>query len=101
VVHDLDAWYDMKQRGYARPVEGYVPIHMPRNTAAGFVLAALSAACAFGLIWHMWILAGAAFAALIVATIVHTFNYDREFYIPAADVTRVENARTSLMLRHA
>jgi cytochrome o ubiquinol oxidase subunit 1 len=101
LVHDLDAWYDMKQRGYARPVEGYVPIHMPRNTAAGFVLAALSAACAFGLIWHMWILAGAAFAVLIVATIVHTFNYNREYYVPAADVTRVENARTSLLLRHA
>jgi cytochrome o ubiquinol oxidase subunit 1 len=101
VVHDLDTWYDMKQRGYARPVEGYVPIHMPKNTAAGFVLAALSAACAFGLIWHMWILAAAAFAALIVATIVHTFNYDREFYIPTAEVTRVENARTSLLLRHA
>jgi cytochrome o ubiquinol oxidase subunit 1 len=99
-VHDSDAWYDMKQRGHVRPIEGFVPIHMPKNTAAGFVLAALSAACAFGLIWHMWILVAAAFAALILAVIIHTFNYDREYYVPEGDVTRVENARTSLLLRH-
>src|SRR5215468_5853722 len=29
IVHDADAWWDMKQRGYMRPVAGFVPIHMP------------------------------------------------------------------------
>ena len=101
LVHDNDAWYDMKQRGHVRPVEGFIPIHMPKNTAAGFVLAALSALCAFALIWHMWLLAVGAFAALIVAAIVHTFNYEREFYIPADEVVRVENARTRTLLGHA
>ena len=100
VVHEADAWYDMKNRGHTRPVTGFVPIHMPKNTGAGFVLAGLSAICGFALIWHMWLVAGAAFAALILAAIVHTFNYQREFYIPADDVVRIENARTQLLARH-
>ena len=100
IVHDSDAWYDMKKRGHSRPVEGFVPIHMPKNTGAGFVLAALSALCGFALIWHMWIVAALAFAALVVAAIVHTFNYEREYYIPADAVLRTESDRTRLLSGH-
>ena len=49
----------------------------------------------------MWLLAVAAFAALIIAAIVHTFNYDREYYIPADEVVRTEDARTRLLAGHA
>ena len=94
VVHDNDAWDDMKKHGYQRPQEGFVAIHMPKNTAAGFVIAALSAAMAFGLIWQMWLLAGLGFVATLIAIIVHTFNYKRDYYIPAEEVVRVEAART-------
>src|SRR5205085_8409566 len=38
IVHDLDAWYDMKSRGYQRPRGGFRPIHMPRNTGIGVIL---------------------------------------------------------------
>jgi cytochrome o ubiquinol oxidase subunit 1 len=100
LVHDNDAWYDMKRRGHVRPVEGFIPIHMPKNTPAGFVLAALSALCAFGLIWHMWLIAAGAFAALLLSTIIHTFNYKRDFYIPADEVVRTEDARTRLLVGH-
>ena len=48
----------------------------------------------------MWLVAAAGFAALIVATIVHTFNYDREFHIPAEAVLRTEDARTRLLASH-
>jgi cytochrome o ubiquinol oxidase subunit 1 len=37
---------------------------------------------------------------MLVATIIHTFNYDREFHIPADEVARVESARTRLMAAH-
>jgi len=99
-VHDNDAWYDMKSNGYQRPVTGFLPIHMPKNTSAGFIIAALSAATGFGLIWHMWLLAGVAFVATLVATIVHTFNYKRDYHIPAEEVLRVENARSRLLAGH-
>lgn len=99
-IHDNDAWYDMKSREYARPAEGFRPIHMPKNTGAGFIIAALSAACGFALVWQMWLPAIAAFAAVLTAIIVHTFNYKRDFHIPAEEVVRIEANRTRLMAGH-
>ncbi len=97
VVHEQDAWHDMKQRGAQRPTTGFQPIHMPKNTAAGFVIAMLATACGFALIWHMWLPAALAFVATVVSAIVHTFNYQRDFHIPADQVTRSEDARTAAL----
>ncbi|WP_204733895.1 cytochrome o ubiquinol oxidase subunit I [Hydrogenophaga laconesensis] len=94
VVHDVDAWWDMKRFGYQRPLSGFQAIHMPANTAAGVVISVLSLVWGFALIWHMWPLAIGSFAAIVLASIVHTFNYKRDFYIPATDVVATENART-------
>ncbi|CAJ0703956.1 cytochrome o ubiquinol oxidase subunit I [Ralstonia sp. 22086] len=100
LVHDADAWWQMKQYGYRRPQEGFKPIHMPKGTAAGIVLAGLSTVCGFALIWHIWWLAIVSFAATIVSAIIHTFNYKRDYYIPAEDVVRTEASRTQLMAGH-
>jgi cytochrome o ubiquinol oxidase subunit 1 len=54
----------------------------------------LATAMGFFLIWHMWLPAGIAFVAMVLSAIVHTFNYDRDFHIPAAEVTHSEDART-------
>ncbi|RUZ83824.1 cytochrome o ubiquinol oxidase subunit I, partial [Mesorhizobium sp. M7A.F.Ca.CA.001.14.1.1] len=97
VVHDLDTWADMKNRGYQRPLTGFHDIHMPRNTGAGVILAGLSVVLAVALIWYIWWLAIVSFVALIGYAIAHTFNYDRDFHIPSSDVTRVEDERTRLL----
>lgn len=94
VVHDLDAWWDMKRLGYVRPLEGFKSIHMPSNTAAGVVLAALSTIFGFAMIWYMWWLAILSFAGLLAAAIVHTFNYKRDFDFPVDQVVQAENERT-------
>ncbi|WP_241116652.1 cytochrome o ubiquinol oxidase subunit I [Achromobacter xylosoxidans] len=99
-IHDQDAWWQMKQHGYQRPQAGFIPIHMPKNTWAGIVLAAISVVMGFALIWHMWPLAVLSFAALIIVSIVHTFNYTREYYVPADEVVRTEDARTHLLAKH-
>ncbi|MFT4103008.1 MAG: cbb3-type cytochrome c oxidase subunit I, partial [Burkholderiaceae bacterium] len=99
-VHAGDAWHDMKAAQYRRPLEGFIPIHMPKNTWAGIVLAGLSTVMGFALIWRIWWLAGLSFAALVVIAIIHTFNYDRDYHIPAEDVVREENARTQLLASH-
>jgi cytochrome o ubiquinol oxidase subunit 1 len=101
VVHDHDSWYDMKNRRYERPVEGFKPIHMPKNTGTGVILAAISTALAFGLIWYMWWLVALSFVALIAVAIGHTFNYKRDFYIPADTVAATEDARTRLLAEQA
>ncbi len=97
VVHDHDSWYDMKNRGYERPLGGFKPIHMPRNTGTGVILAGLSVALAFGLIWYIWWLVIASFVAIVGVAIAHTFNYNRDFYIPAETVTATEDARSELL----
>ena len=99
-VHDNDAWTDMKEHGYVRPVSGFNDIHMPKNTAAGFTIAALSAVCGFGLIWHMWLLAVVGFVAMLAAIVIHTFNYKRDFYISKDVVIRTEEIRTRLLANH-
>ena len=90
VIHQGDAWWDMKHRGYKAPDGGYRDIHMPKNTGAGVVLAALSVACAIGLIWYMWWLAALSFVGIVAYAIFHTFNYNRDFHIPASEVTETE-----------
>ncbi len=92
-VHDLDAWYDMKALGHAPPSEGFRPIHMPRNTGAGVIISALALALGFAMIWYIWWLAALSFVALLVYSIAHTFNYDRDYYVPAEEVARIEGAR--------
>ena len=101
VVHDSDAWWDMKKNGYVRPQSGFLPIHMPKNTAAGVVIAAICTVCGFALIWHMWALAVLSFVVTIATVIIHSFNYKRDYHIPADQVLRTENERTRLLAIHA
>ena len=96
-VHDGDAWWDMKKRGYRRPVEGFRSIHMPSNTGTGVVLAAVSVIFGFGMIWYIWWLAVASVMAMIAIVIGHTFDYHRDFDIPAYQVAGLEDARTQLL----
>ncbi|GJD60386.1 cytochrome o ubiquinol oxidase subunit I [Methylobacterium frigidaeris] len=94
LVHDGDAWWDMKSRGYKRPLEGYKPIHMPKNTGAGIIISAIATVFGVAMVWYVWWLAAIAFVGVIAATIIHTFNYDRDYYIPADEVARTEDERT-------
>ncbi|UXS10530.1 cytochrome o ubiquinol oxidase subunit I [Agrobacterium tumefaciens] len=101
VIHDVDAWADMKKRGYDRPKEGFIPIHMPKNTGAGVIISAISVVLGFALVWHIWWLAALSMLAIIAVSIAHTFNYNREYYIPASDVSTVEAERTKLLAEQA
>ncbi len=97
VVHDHDSWYDMKNRGYERPLGGFKPIHMPKNTGTGAILSAFSITLAFGLIWYIWWMVVLSAVAMFVVAIGHTFNYKRDFYIPSDEVTETEGKRTQLL----
>lgn len=99
-VYDTDAWADMKKHNYQRPQQGFVSIHMPKNTGAGLIIAALSTVCGFALIWHMWLIAGISFILTLTAAIIHTFNYNRDYYIPVEEVIRTEENRTRLLASH-
>ncbi|MFT3977927.1 MAG: cytochrome o ubiquinol oxidase subunit I [Sphingomonas bacterium] len=93
VVHDLDAWSEIKARKAFAPESGWLDIHMPRSTGAGFILAMLSAVAGFGAIWHIWWMVGLGLIGVVGYAIFHTFNYDRDYYVPAAEVAETETAR--------
>ena len=93
VVYDLDAWQDMKDHGYQRPTEGFEPIHMPRNTATGIYIAALATTLGFAMIWYIWWLAIVAFVGMLAVAIGHTFNFHREYSIPARQIALDEAKR--------
>lgn len=97
VAHTIDAWWDMKARGYERPLGGFRPIHMPQSTGAGVIIAGLATLCAMALIWYIWWLAILSFVGVLAAAIWHTFNYDRDYHIPEAEVSTTEATRTRLM----
>ena len=94
VVHGLDAWWDMKEAGAAHPTKGYRPIHMPKNTGTGVILAALSTIFGIAMIWYIWWLAIVSFLGIIVVSIAHTFNYNRDFYVPVDEIESVEAERS-------
>ncbi|MFT3732759.1 MAG: cytochrome o ubiquinol oxidase subunit I [Hyphomicrobium sp.] len=97
IVYDHDAWWDMKEHGYKRPMGGFKPIHMPKNTGAGVILAGLSFITGFALIWYIWWLAALGFVALLATAIGHTFNYNRSFNIPTQQIVETERERTQLL----
>ena len=90
-VSGRDAFFEQKSqdRAYRHP-DAYEDIEMPRNSAVGILIGAGAAATGFGLVWHIWWLAIASFAAICVTVIARSFVRDTTRIIPAAEVRRTE-----------
>ena len=97
VIHAHDAWWDMKRQNYQRPIEGFAPIHMPKNTPAGVVLSGLSLALGFAMVWYIWWLAALSFLGIVAYAIWHTFEYEWDYDIPVEEVVSEENRRTQAL----
>jgi len=69
----------------------YSDIHMPRNTGAGVVIGAFSLVFGFAMVWHIWLLAIVGLVGMIAAFIYRTFDKDVDYWVPAAEVERIEN----------
>ncbi len=70
----------------------YHPIHLPKNTAAGFIIAMFSGITGFALIWHMWIPGIIGLLGVLITWIARTFSTDTDFYIDAETVRKTELA---------
>ncbi|WP_409011949.1 cytochrome o ubiquinol oxidase subunit I [Aeromonas salmonicida] len=90
-ITGLDAFWEAKQNGtaYQQPKQ-YAPIHMPKNTGAGVIIAGFSALFGFAMIWHIWWMAIAAFVAMIATWIIHSFNDDVDDYVQVDEIERIE-----------
>ncbi|MCC4602337.1 cytochrome o ubiquinol oxidase subunit I [Xanthomonas campestris pv. badrii] len=97
-IDDRDQFWADKQngKGWVRPSK-YEAIHMPRNTGAGVYMGAFSVLLGFGLTWHIWWLAIIGLVGMIGSFIARTFDNDIDYWVPAEEVERIENARFALL----
>ncbi|WP_109477473.1 cytochrome o ubiquinol oxidase subunit I [Paraburkholderia sp. C35] len=95
VITSLEQHWDNKQAGraYVRPTQAYEDIHMPRNTGAGFIIAAFSLLFGFAMVWHMFAFAVIGLLGMIATFIARSYDQDVDYYVPAAEVARIENER--------
>jgi cytochrome o ubiquinol oxidase subunit 1 len=96
-VEALDQfWVDKEHHraeGHIHPKEiHYEPIHMPKNTSAGFIIAIFSGIAGFALVWHMLIPGIIGLLGVITTAIARTFSNDVDYYIDAESVKRTELA---------
>ncbi|WP_018915120.1 cbb3-type cytochrome c oxidase subunit I [Thiomonas sp. FB-6] len=92
-VHGRDAFMAAKQDGSAyRAPAAYEDIVLPCNSALGPVLGLAGAACAFGLVWHIWWMAAAALLVICGGVIARSFVRATVRIVPAARVAAEQSA---------
>ncbi|KEI35127.1 cytochrome O ubiquinol oxidase, subunit I [Francisella sp. W12-1067] len=97
VVSERDAFWDQKQKSLDIQNESkdgtksYEDIHMPRNTAVGFVIGVFSFVFGFAAVWHIWWLAAVGVIGIIGTVLYRSFDYDIDYYVKADEVEKVEN----------
>ncbi|NVK58713.1 MAG: cytochrome o ubiquinol oxidase subunit I [Rhodobacteraceae bacterium] len=84
-----EAFWHMKKTGFKWSGK-YAPIHMPKGTATGVLLSAVALVFGFAMVWYIWWLAILSFVGMLAIGIGHTFNYNRDYYIPSDVVTATE-----------
>ncbi len=96
-VDAVDTFWVAKQRGDLIATEiGYQEIEVPRNSATGLVIAFFASATGFALIWHIWWMVALGLAGAAVTLLAFGWNEARETAIPAAEIARMERARSGL-----
>ncbi|MFZ0611722.1 MAG: cytochrome o ubiquinol oxidase subunit I [Desulfobacterales bacterium] len=94
VVDDIDAFMDMKEKGTAyRPPDRYHDIHLPKNTAKGFINGILALIFGFAMTWYIWWLAILSALGMLFVVLARSFDDHTHDTISAAEVERIENHR--------
>ncbi|MDF1486535.1 cytochrome o ubiquinol oxidase subunit I [Ramlibacter sp. H39-3-26] len=92
-VQAQDDFWASKANGCAyAPPAPYEDIHMPRNTSTGLLMGLFSMVLGFALVWHIWWLALIGLVGMVGAFIARSFDNDTDYYVPAAEVERIESA---------
>lgn len=93
VVNERDPFWVAKQQAVsndqAAPEVPYEDIHMPKNTAAGFLIAACSGLLGFAMVWHIFWLGILGLVGIVAVMIGRSFNLDVDYYLKAAEVKRL------------
>lgn len=88
IVTKRDEWWYRKQDKKVASKPVYEDIHLPKPSSVGVIVAVAAGLASFGIIWHIWWLAGLGLLAVIVSVIWKTTNDDSEFTITADQLKR-------------
>jgi cytochrome o ubiquinol oxidase subunit I len=96
-VTGLDAFWSRKQRERVQKAQSakereFEPIELPKNSAAGFVIAFFAVITGFALIWHIWSMAGVGAVGVFLTVLAFAFRSEEEIEIPAERIARFEQA---------
>jgi len=77
IVAERDAFWEQKQ-GRAPKQPGFESFLMPKNSPYGLVIATTGFLVCFGLIWHIWWLAGIGLVGVVVSILLRSFVSEPE-----------------------
>jgi cytochrome o ubiquinol oxidase subunit 1 len=94
VVHSRDSFWHLKEHyrntgGIPLPTH-YEDVHMPKNTANGFIIAVFGFIFCFALIWHIIWMVAFGMLGMIASVIARAFARDVDYIIPAAEMERLD-----------
>jgi cytochrome o ubiquinol oxidase subunit 1 len=92
-VASLDAFWEIKLRGAAAPVEHFEPILMPKNSANGFVTAFFAVVMGFALIWHIWWMAIFGLVCAAITLVAFGWMEREEHKVSGKELATCERAR--------
>ncbi|MGQ7247922.1 cytochrome o ubiquinol oxidase subunit I [Halomonas sp. V046] len=92
-INGIDDFWDQKQANSGKASVSkppYQDIHMPKNTWEGPVMALFATIAGFALVWHIWWLVIVGGIGVFATFMARIFNNDVDYYVPAAEVERIE-----------
>lgn len=93
-VKSIDPYWEQKEKwekdGKPTAAPVYEDIHMPKNTAVGFITAIFCGIVGFSLVWHILWLALLGLFAVVVTVVVRSFDSSTDYYVKASEVEKIE-----------
>ncbi len=99
-VHERDPFWEAKHRHLPEKKQTYHDIHMPKNTPMGMYIAAFALVFSFAIIWYIHWLTIVGLIGIIACAIIRLSDDDIDYYVPAAEVERIEN-QIATRIKHA
>ncbi len=92
-VEGTDAFWEMKRHGETLEDElpEFAAIHMPKNSANGFITAFFAVMFGFAMVWHIWWIAIVGLLGMFGTYLALAWRSDEGEEVPPEEIARVEH----------
>ncbi len=91
-VKSRDEFWQMKQENRFRSKSTLLPIELPKNTSAGFLIGMTAGLIGFAVIWHIWWLVVIGVIAVVGLVIWANLREETEFELSVGEILRHEKS---------